>query len=231
MILSFVFSFRNEVENIPELVRRVVAVSESIKNLDYEMIFVNDASDDNSLELLIELQALYPITIVNMSRRFGITPCILAGFAIARGDAVVYMDSDLQDPPELVSVMVEKFRNGAEVVHTTRTERAGENRIKMWATNLAYSVINHFSDIELPCNTGDFKLLSSKVVKKILELNEYDPHMRGLSVWVGFQHEVVFYKRDPRSGGESKFPLLSKGPRNEFVRGLTAYSAALCFYH
>ncbi len=226
MLLSFVFSFRNEEENIPELVRRVTAVAESIADLRHEMIFVNDASTDNSLALLQSLQESHPITIVNMSRRFGVTPCVLAGFAHARGDAVVYMDADLQDPPELVPELVQKFREGADVVHTTRTHREGEGPVKMWATKRAYRLINRFSDIRLPENTGDFKLLSAKVVREILSLKEYDPYMRGLSVWVGHRQAYVYYRREARWGGQTKFPLFSKGPAGEFIRGLTAYSAA-----
>jgi len=226
MLLSVVFSFRNEEENIPELVRRVDSVTRTIDALDYELIFVNDASTDNSVEVLRSLQEEYPITIINMSRRFGVTPCVLAGFAHAKGDAVVYMDSDLQDPPELIPELVRKFREGADVVHTTRTDRYGESKIKMWLTKQAYRIINWFSDISLPENTGDFKLLSARVVKEILDLKEYDPYMRGLSVWVGYRQEVVTYKRQPRWRGKTKFPLLSKGPVKEFIRGLTAYSAA-----
>jgi dolichol-phosphate mannosyltransferase len=161
-----------------------------------------------------------------MSRRFGVTPCVLAGFAHARGDAVVYMDADLQDPPEIVREMVGRFRDGAEVVHTTRTHRDGESAAKMWLTKKAYRFINYFSDIRLPENTGDFKLLSAKVVREILNLKEYDPYMRGLSVWVGYRQDFVLYRRGQRFGGVTKFPLLSKGPAREFVRGLTAYSAA-----
>jgi len=226
MLLSYVFSFRNEEENISELVRRVSAISNCIEDCTYEMIFVNDASSDGSLELLVNLQKSYPITVVNMSRRFGGTPCVLAGLSFAKGDAIVYMDSDLQDPPELVREMVEKFRNGVEVVHTTRTKRDGERLLKMWVTKCAYALINYFSDIDLPENTGDYKLLSSKVAKKILELKEYDPYMRGLSVWVGFKQDFVYYRRDARFGGRTKFPLFSKGPITEFARGLTAFSAA-----
>lgn len=226
MLLSYVFSFRNEEQNIPELVRRVSAASAQIHDLDYEMIFVNDDSSDRSLELLMELQEEHPITVINMSRRFGVTPCVLAGMAHARGDAVVYMDTDLQDPPELVPQLVDKFRAGADVVHTTRTQRQGEGRLKLWLTKQAYRVINMFSDIELPESTGDFKLLSARVVEHILELDEYDPYMRGLSVWVGYNQEFVYYVREARYGGEAKFPVFSRGPAQEFIRGLTAYSAA-----
>jgi glycosyltransferase involved in cell wall biosynthesis len=230
MLLSLIFSFRNEQLNIPELVRRAAAACDLVADMKYELIFVNDASNDGSLELLIELKKNYPITIINMSRRFGVTPCVLAGMAYAKGDALIYMDSDLQDPPEIIPEMVEKYINGADVVHTTRTQREGEGLFKLWATKRAYSVINFFSDINLPENTGDFKLLSSRVVKKILELKEYDPYMRGLSVWVGFTQEFVFYKREPRFKGKTKFPVFSRGPLNEFVRGLTAYSAAPLYF-
>ncbi|HUN90544.1 MAG TPA: glycosyltransferase family 2 protein [Burkholderiaceae bacterium] len=226
MLISFVFSFRNEEENIPELVRRVSAAASLIPDSSYELIFVNDASSDRSVELLTELQARQPIRIITMSRRFGVTPCVMAGLAHARGDAVVYMDSDLQDPPELVPQMVEKFRDGADVVHTTRTHRDGESAFKMWLTRRAYRVINFFSDINLPENTGDFKLLSRKIVDQILALPEYDPYMRGLSIWVGFRQEFIYYRREARFGGRTKMPLIGKGPIREFIRGLTAFSAA-----
>jgi len=132
MLLSVVFSFRNEEGNIPELVSRVSEVILGIEGMNYEIIFVNDNSTDRSFEILSDLQNKYPITIINMSRRFGVAPCVLAGFKHSRGDIVVYMDSDLQDPPELIPELVKKHKNGAEVVHTTRTHREGENAFKMW---------------------------------------------------------------------------------------------------
>lgn len=226
MLLSVVFSFRNEEANIEELVRRVDKAILNISQIKYELIFVNDDSTDNSLGLLLELAKKYPITVINMSRKFGVTPCVLAGFEHAKGDAIIYMDSDLQDPPELIGEMVRRFRNGAQVVHTTRTHREGEGIIKMTLTKIAYKVINRFSEIKLPENTGDFKLLSAKVVKHILSLNEFDPYMRGLSIWVGYEQDYVFYTRQPRWAGKTKFPLLSRGPVLEFLRGMTAYSAA-----
>lgn len=226
MLLSIVFSFRNEESNIPELVKRVSAACVAIDDLSYELIFVNDASTDNSLEILMRLRTQFPICIVNMSRKFGVAHCCLAGFAQARGDALIYMDSDLQDPPEIIPEMVKKYREGADVVHTTRFVREGENPIKMWITKKAYQIINYFSEIPLPKNTGDFKLLSARVYKEVLALNEYDPYMRGLSVWVGFKQDFIIYKREPRYSGDAKFPLFSGGPIKEFIRGLTAYSAA-----
>jgi glycosyltransferase involved in cell wall biosynthesis len=226
MLLSLVFSFRNEAKNIPELVRRVDAVITSMADVRHEMIFVNDDSSDNSLEILLHLQQSQPLKIINMSRRFGVTPCVLAGFANAKGDAVIYMDADLQDPPELIPQLVDRFRSGVEIVHTTRTLRQGEGPLKLWLTKIAYRVINRFSDISLPENTGDFKLLSKRAVQEILKLGEYDPYMRGLSVWLGYRQEFILYRREGRYTGETKFPLLSKGPVLEFVRGLTSFSAA-----
>lgn len=230
MLFSLVFSFRNEEKNIPELVRQVSDAVTPIDDLTYEMIFVNDDSTDQSVAILMGLRKNYPIKIINMSRRFGVTPCVLAGFAESKGDAVIYMDTDLQDPPELIPQMIEKFRQGAEVVHTTRTHRDGENKLKMWVTKQAYRVINYFSDICLPENTGDFKLLSRKVVQEILKLSEYDPYLRGLSVWVGYRQEFIYYRRRPRFSGETKFPFFSKGPAREFIRGLTSFSTTPLYF-
>ncbi|NCC03022.1 MAG: glycosyltransferase [Proteobacteria bacterium] len=225
MLLSIIFSFRNEESNIPELVRRVTQSVSSVQDVQLEMIFVNDDSTDRSLDVLKELQQSHPITIINMSRRFGVTPCVIAGFSRAKGDAVIYMDTDLQDPPELIPQMITKFKEGADVVHTTRSHREGENALKMWLTKKAYGVINLFSDIALPENTGDFKLLSRRVLNEILALSEYDPYMRGLSIWVGFKQDFVYYTREARFTGETHMPLFGKGPVREFLRGLTSFSA------
>jgi len=148
----------------------------------------------------------------------------MAGFKQAKGDAVVYMDSDLQDPPELIKKLLEEHENGSDVVHTIRTKRLGESNTKMFVTNLAYKIINFFSDIPLPINAGDFKLISKRALGKILELKEFRPYIRGLSVWVGFKQSIVYYIREPRGLGQSKFSLFSAGPINEFLTGLTAYS-------
>lgn len=225
MLISFVFSFRNEEANLAELARRVDAAMEHVVDARYEMLFVNDNSTDRSLEILRSLQERLPITVINMSRRFGVTPCVLAGLAHAKGDAVIYMDADLQDPPEIVPEMIQRFRGGAEVVHTRRRDRDGETALKMWLTGWAYRAINYFSELELPENMGDFKLLSRKVVDEILKMPEQDPYMRGLSVWVGFRQEFVEYVRQPRFSGRTHFPIFGKGPIMEFLRGLTTFSA------
>lgn len=229
-LLSIVFSFRNENNNIPELVERTTKTLSKFNTWKYELIFVNDNSTDNSEKTLLELQKKYPIKIINMSRNFGVAPCVIAGFKNSSGDAVIYMDSDLQDPPELIAELITEYEKGADVVHTIRTKRLGESKIKMLITNTAYQIINYFSDIPLPLNAGDFKLISRRALNKILELKEFRPYVRGLSVWVGFNQSRVYYVRDPRRSGSSKFSLLSHGPVNEFITGLTSYSLTPLYY-
>jgi len=224
-LLSVVFSFRNEEVGLDELIVRVRSVLAS-QNIAYELIFVNDDSTDRSLEILKGYhESDKRIKIVNMSRRFGFYPCILAGIAHSQGDAVVYMATDLQDPPELIPEMVAKFIAGADVVNTIRTKRHGESAFKMWATKKAYRIINLLADIDLPENMGDFKLLSRRVAKELLSLREYDPYLRGIVRWLGFRQETVYYERPARFSGKTHFPLFGKAPAQEFIRGITSFSA------
>ena len=223
-LISFVFSFKNEENNLEELIKRVDSSVKKLKNYNYELIFVNDDSDDNSAKILENLQKTFPITLINMSRTFGVGPCVLAGFNHVKGDCVVYMDSDLQDPPELLDKLINKYENGADVVHTVRTERLGETKIKLFLTKIAYKLINFLSDINLPSEAGDFKLISKKALSKILDQKESRPYIRGLSVWVGFKQAYVEYVRKPRHEGKTKFPLFSAGPISQFINGVTAYS-------
>ena len=130
-VLSIVLSFRNEEKNIPELIKRLTETLKKLSDWEYQLIFVNDDSTDNSEQILLEKQKIFPIKIINMSRRFGNLPCVLAGLKNATGDAIIYMDSDLQDPPEIIPDLIKKFEEGYEVVHTKRTKRLGENKIKM----------------------------------------------------------------------------------------------------
>jgi len=225
-LLSLVFSFRNEEKNIPELIERVTTSLNKLKEWKYELIFVNDDSDDNSEKLLIEKQKLHPIKIINMSRRFGTGPCVLAGLKNASGDAAIYMDSDLQDPPEIIPDLIKKFENGADVVHTKRTKRLGESKFRMFLTKIAYLAINFISDIPLTVDAGDYKLLSKRVLKHVNSLTEYNPYIRGLSVWVGFKQDYVLYVRQSRFSGKSKFGNLWSGPLPQLIRGLTSFSTA-----
>ena len=222
--ISVVLSFRNERENIPPLVARLHAMF-SGAGVDYELIFVNDASDDGSLETLVEQRSRNPrVKVLNMSRRFGVSECARAGMAAASGDATIVMDADLQDPPEVIPQLIDRWRAGADIVHTVRTERRGESAVKMMLTRLAYRIIHLGSSIELPVDAGDFKLLSRAALNHLLALRESDPYLRGLVVWIGFPQAFVPYVRDARHAGRTHFPFFSRNPWKTFAMGLTSFS-------
>ena len=223
-LLSIVFSFRNEEGNIEPLVKRISTTMEKIGNWKYELIFVNDDSTDKSEQILLDLQKNYPVKLINMSRNFGIDPCVLAGFRNSSGDAVIYLHTDQQDPPEIIPDLIKKHEEGNEIVHTVRTKRKGEGKFRMFLTKIAYSVINTLSDINLPVQAGDYKLISKKALSEILKQKEFRPYVRGLSVWVGFKQDFIYYEREARGEGESKMPLLSAGPITDFINGVTSYS-------
>ena len=223
-LVSIVFSFRNEEKNLKELVSRVDATFKKVENYKYELLFVNDDSNDDSEKILEELQESHKIKIINMSRTFGVGPCVLAGFKHSSGDCIVYLDSDLQDPPELIPKLLDEFEKGHDVVHTVREKRLGESGVKLFFTKLAYKTINKLSEIDLPIEAGDFKLISKRVLEKILSQKEFRPYVRGLSVWVGYKQSFVHYTREARAHGKSKFSLFSQGPISEFINGVTSYS-------
>ena len=142
-LISFVFSFRNEEKNLKNLIQRIDKAVKKTKTWDYELVFVNDDSADNSEKVLLDLQNEHKIKIVNMSRRFGTNPCVLAGFENSSGDCIIYMDSDLQDPPELITELIKQHEKGFDIVHTRRTKRLGEPKTKLFFTSIAYSIINN----------------------------------------------------------------------------------------
>jgi glycosyl transferase family 2 len=223
-LVSVVLSFRNEAENIPTLISRLSAVLVS-QEVDYELLFVNDASTDQSLSVLLAERERNPrVKILNMSRRFGVAEGVMAGMASASGNAVVYMDADLQDPPEVIPLLLDRWRDGADVVHTVRTRRLGENTLKITATRLAYRLIHSTSTIDLPVDGGDFKLLSRRAVDHLLRLPESDPYLRGLVVWLGLNQAFVPYERAARNAGHTHFPFFSRNPWKMFVLGVTSFS-------
>ena len=229
-LISVVLSFRNEEDVLTELISRLEAVFKE-ESVYYELIFVNDDSTDGSLVLLTQKAAKDKhIKIINMSRKFGVSECLLAGIAHASGDALLYMDSDLQDPPEVIPEMIAKWRSGADVVYTVRTRREGENALKMWITRLAYRTINASSEIDMPINAGDFRLLNRQAYQKLMELGEMDPYPRGLIPWLGFRQEHVHYHRHARASGGGHFSLFnSLNPYKTFISGLTSFSMAPIF--
>ncbi len=216
IFLSIVFSFYNEESVLNELISRVRNTLNQSNHLNgYELIFVNDYSTDGSEKLLLkEIQNSKDIVLVNMSRNFGTGECVYAGLSVSKGDAVVYMDSDLQDPPELINELIDEFviDEEVQVVYTTRKTRRGESKFKLLITSIAYKFIKYISNIEIPTSSGDFKLLSRRVVDLMLKHEEKLPYIRGLVSFYGFKQKQVLYDRDPRFDGaeNTKYPFLSK---------------------
>ena len=216
--ISVVLSFYNERTVLPELLQRMRAVfAQLIANnyvSSYELIFVNDSSTDDSEKYLRSELENGDIVIINMSRNFGVSECVMAGITHASGDAVIYMDSDLQDPPEVIAQLVDAWRLDpeSEVVYTTRTSRKGEHWLKLLVTKIGYRFINSISEIELQVDSGDFKLLSRRAVNSLLQLKEDRPYMRGLVSWIGFKQIQVFYERLERFDGRenTKMNVLSR---------------------
>lgn len=224
-MISIIYSFKNEESNIPELIDRTIKTCKKISE-EYEVIFVDDKSTDKSKEIIkSHILKNNKIKYILMNRTFGTSPCVLAGIENSQGDYVVYLDSDLQDPPELIEEMIKKAKEGYDIIHTKRKNREGENFFKLLLTNFAYFILNKILFIKLEKNSGDFKLLSRKVANKILDMKEKDPFLRGLPSWTGYKNTIIYYDRAERFRGETKFPLLSStNPYKEFFRAVTSFS-------
>lgn len=212
----------NEQESIPECHRRVSAVMKGVGE-PYEILFINDGSKDRSPELLREICAKDKnVKCVSFSRNFGHMPAITAGLDFARGDAVLVIDADLQDPPELFPEMIAKWKEGYEVVYGKRRERAGESAFKKISAALYYRLLKSMTNVDMPLDTGEFRLIDRKVCDAIKRIKEKNKYMRGLVSWVGFRQTGVEYDRAERFAGETKYPL-SKMIKLA-VDGITAFS-------
>lgn len=224
--ISFVFPFFNEEEALPILIRNVCRAMENEPE-DLELIFVNDDSTDHSIDA-IEKAALKEekadIIIVNLSRRFGCEESFLAGIEHAKGDAVILMYTDLQDPPEVAKEMLRMWRSGAEIVHTIRRKRIGEHPLKIWGAFFAYRLIGKMAGIKIPYDAGEFKLLSKSIVKHLRSLPEVEPYLRGLIPWLGFKQAYVEYDLQPRLVGHSKVPLFGRKAWSVFLNGIISFS-------
>ncbi|MGH2391821.1 MAG: glycosyltransferase family 2 protein [Chloroflexota bacterium] len=206
-VFSVVAPVFNEEETLPRFYRRVVDAMEHIGD-PFELVLVNDGSSDGSLGVMRRLHAEDPrVRVVNFSRNFGHQAAISAGMQAARGQAVVIIDSDLQDPPEVIPEMAARWRAGIEVVYAQRAKRAGETRFKLLTAALFYRLIARITTVNIPRDTGDFRLLDRKVVDTLTAMREHHRFMRGLSVWVGFRQEAVRYERAERFAGTTKYPF------------------------
>lgn len=204
---SVIAPIYNEKENLPELYRRVKAVMEKTRK-PWELLLVDDGSSDSSGEIILALakkdKRIRPVI---FARNFGHQVAVTAGLDYSRGDAVVVIDSDLQDPPELILNMAKKWQEGYEVVFAVRVEREGESWFKLWTASLFYRLIYRITDVKIPLDTGDFRLMDRKVVKVMNSMRERHRFLRGMSAWVGFKQIGVEYKRAARTAGETKYPF------------------------
>ncbi len=204
---SIVAPAYNEEDVLPEFYRRVHEVMDALDK-SWELILINDGSRDNTLPVMKELHARDPrVKIVSFSRNFGHQLAITAGLDYAQGDAVVIIDADLQDPPEVIPELIKKWKQGYDVVYAVRKERKGESWFKEWTAKLFYRLIYRITDVDIPKDTGDFRLMDRKVVRALRTMRERNRFVRGLSVWVGFRQTGVYYVREPRFAGETKYPL------------------------
>ena len=206
--LSIVIPMYYEQEVAQECYNRITSVCKSIENYEYEIIFINDGSKDKTLDIL-ETFAFKDknVKIISFSRNFGHQCAVTAGLKFVSGDAVVIIDSDLQDPPELIPEMLKLWENGYEVIYGKRKKREGESRFKLLTASMFYRTLNALSDVEIPKDTGDFRLVDRKVVDVINSLPEHNKFLRGLFSWVGFKQYAFEYKRKERFAGKTKYPL------------------------
>ncbi len=207
IIYSIVAPIYNEIDNLPDLYRRVKQVMDSSGEA-WELVLVDDGSTDGSTEKIRELaQADKTVRAVIFARNFGHQVAITAGWDYARGDAIIIIDADLQDPPETILELAKKWKEGYEVVYAVRAEREGESWFKKFTAAMFYRLIYSITDVKIPVDTGDFRLMDRKVVNVLKKMNERHRFPRGMSAWVGFKQIGVTYKRAARVAGVTKYPF------------------------
>jgi dolichol-phosphate mannosyltransferase len=208
MLLSVIVPCYNEELVLGATHERLTKVLAAVAGLEYELIYINDGSFDRTQQILNGLQlADSRVRVLRLSRNFGHQVAVTAGLEESAGDAVVIIDADLQDPPEVIPEMIESWRSGNHVVYGIRAEREGESKFKLWSAKLFYRVINRLSDTKMPVDAGDFRLLDRRVVEVLKAMPERARFLRGMVSWTGFQQTSVIYQRAARHAGESKYPL------------------------
>jgi polyisoprenyl-phosphate glycosyltransferase len=222
--LSVVIPVMNEQQTIPELVQRLKASVEQITDR-YELIFVNDGSSDGTLSAIRHLsESDERIRYISFSRNFGHQVAVSAGLDHAFGDAVVIIDGDLQDPPELIPELWAKYREGYQVVYARRSERKGESLFKKATASGFYRILNRITDIDIPLDTGDFRLIDRKIAQHLRSMPEPNKFLRGQIAWLGYRQTFVEFSRDPRKAGKTGYPL--KKMLRFALDGITGFSNA-----
>lgn len=219
---SLVVPVYNEAPNVGPFYERVARVMQGLGE-PYEIIFVNDGSQDDTLERILALAGEDPrVKVIDLSRNFGKEIALTAGIDYATGEAVIPIDADLQDPPELIPELVAKWREGYDVVYATRREREGEGWLKRATAHLFYRVVEKIAPIKIPRDTGDFRLMSRPVVEALKRLRERNRFMKGLFTWVGFKQTAVYYRRERRHAGKTKWNYWKLW--NFALEGITSFS-------
>ena len=209
MIISVILPCYNEAPVLRETHRRLAEVAASLTDWEFEFLFVDDGSSDDTAVILHDLcRADGRVRGLRLSRNFGQQVATSAGLEHAAGAAVILMDADLQDPPELIEQMIARWREGYHVAYAARTERTGETAFKLWSAKKFYRLVNRISQVPIPADTGDFRLMDRAVVDALLRMPERDRFLRGMVSWVGFRQIGVPYRRAARFAGETKYPLL-----------------------
>ncbi len=220
--LSVVVPAYDEEETLPELHRRLISVLEQT-GAACEIIYINDGSKDATLAVMHALRTQdQRVTVLDLSRNFGKEIALTAGLDHARGDAVIVIDADLQDPPELIPELIAEWKNGFDVVYAKRTAREGETALKKFTAAAFYRVIRAISRTQIPADTGDFRLLSRRAVDALKQIRERHRFMKGLFAWIGFPQKAVEYKRDPRHAGTTTFNYWKLW--NFAIEGITSFT-------
>ena len=221
--ISVVIPAYNEIEVIDVCYERLSGVMQALKDFDYELIFIDDGSQDATYDRLVEIQGKdKQVKVIKLSRNFGHQIAVTAGVDEAGGDAIVIIDADLQDPPEVIPRMIEKWVEGYDVVYGVRKHRVGEGRFKLWTAAAFYRMLRFFTNIEIPVDVGDFRLMSARTAVELRKLREKDRFVRGLVSWIGFKQTGLLYERDERLAGETKYPL--KKMLKFALDGITSFS-------
>lgn len=206
--ISVVIPMYYEEEVAEECYKRTKNVLDNLKKYEYEIIFVNDGSKDETLEILEKIASKdNKVKVISFSRNFGHQAAVTCGLKYTTGDAVVIMDADMQDPPEVIEQMVALWEQGNEVIYAKRKIRKGETKFKLLSAKMFYKILNGLSDVEIPQDTGDFRLADRKVIDVINSLPEHNKFLRGLFSWVGFKQIPLEYERKERIAGKTKYPF------------------------
>ena len=224
-LVTIIIPAYNEEKVLPKLFIRLDKLSQNESNYLFEFLFINDGSKDSTMKLISEKSTIdNRISYINLSRNFGKERAMLAGFDYAKGDAIVIIDADLQDPPELIPNMISLWEEGYDDVYAKRESREGETWLKKATSRWFYSILDKISSIEIQRDTGDFRLLDRRAVEALKTLRESNRYTKGMFSWVGFKKKEITYKRDPRAAGETKWNYFKLF--NLAIEGITSFTTS-----